>query len=78
MKREKSFELEVTSYEDDTDTAYLMLPKHPGAGSPGVVKRTESLCALVKGYRGPEVNLDFDNNGVLIGIELLEDEIFAS
>lgn len=49
MKRKKSFELKITSCNDendDTDAAYLILPRHPGFGSQGVVERTEDLCTI--------------------------------
>ena len=80
MKRKKSFELKITSCNDendDTDAAYLILPRHPGFGSQGVVERTEDLCTLVENYKGPEIYLDFDKDGFLIGIELLEDEVMS-
>jgi uncharacterized protein YuzE len=57
--------------EDDPDVAYLRLPDHPGAGTPNIVSKQITLGELVKGYKGPAVYLDFDNDGKLIGIEIL-------
>jgi len=62
------FELEITG----PTTAYLKLPTHPG-----VLKgaRTVSLVDLIGAYQGPYVVFDFDQQGVLVGIEVVgEDE----
>ncbi|ASW01032.1 MULTISPECIES: DUF2283 domain-containing protein [Paraburkholderia] len=56
---------------EDGDVAYLSLPDHPGKGSPGVVAKQISLHSIIKEYKGPEIYLDFDKNGVLIGMEFL-------
>ena len=50
--------------------AYLSLPKHPGIGTHGCVKYTKDLYTLLK-YVGPEVRLAFDEQDVLIGIEII-------
>lgn len=55
---------------EDGDMAYLYLPKHPGKGSAGVIKKQVSLHEIVKDYQGPEIFLDFDENGVIVGVEL--------
>ena len=57
--------------DDDSDVAYLYLPDHPGPGIPNVVGKQISLNKLVDGYLGPDVYLDFGQNGRLIGIEIL-------
>jgi len=64
------FELEITG----PTTAYLKLPTHPG-----VLKgaRTVTLVDLIGAYHGPYVVFDFDQQGVLVGIEVVgkdEDE----
>jgi hypothetical protein len=62
------FELEITG----PTTAYLKLPTHPG-----VLKgaRTVTLVDLIGAYQGPYVVFDFDQQGVLVGIEVVgEDE----
>lgn len=56
--------------EDDEDAAYLKLPGHPGT-VPGAVKKTVSLRDLLANYEGPDLMFDFDDNNVLIGIEIL-------
>ena len=63
------FQLEVS--KDDSDIAYLMLPNHPGRGKPGIVAKQVSLSENIEGYKGPDIYLDFDDLGQLIGIEIL-------
>jgi hypothetical protein len=61
------YELEVTG----PTTAYLRLPTHPGT------LRNASSVPLVKvmgAYKGPYVVFDFDNDGVLVGIEVIGDD----
>jgi uncharacterized protein YuzE len=61
------FELRVS--EDDQDVAYLRLPSHPGETCK--MSKSIRLAELMGTYEGPEVVLDFDQDGVLVGIELL-------
>ncbi len=65
------FVLEVAPVDDEDDSAvaYLRLPTHPG----GVCKMSRSvrLTELMGPYEGPEVVLDFDARGVLVGLEVL-------
>ena len=56
--------------KDDEDVAYLKLPDHPGS-LPGVVKKTVSLREVLGDYTGPDLNFDFDESNVLIGVEIL-------
>jgi hypothetical protein len=51
--------------------SYLTLPYHPGRGTWGCVTNTIPLDQILDGYEGPDVNLDFDAKGRLIGIEVL-------
>lgn len=54
--------------------AYLYLIGHPRRGSPenaGCVANTVVLEDLVPGYQGPDINLDFDKDGILIGLEII-------
>jgi uncharacterized protein YuzE len=53
--------------------AYLYLKEHPPRGdqSAGCVAQTLVLEDLVPGYKGPDIHLDFDKDGVLIGMEIL-------
>lgn len=61
------FELRVS--EDDQDVAYLRLPSHPGETCK--MSKSIRLVELLGAYEGPDVVLDFDQDGVLVGIELL-------
>jgi hypothetical protein len=56
---------------DDAHTAYVALPGYPKGVEPGIVWRTIDLSTLVDKYSGPQVHLDFNKEGVLIGIEIL-------
>ncbi len=65
---EPQFALEVA--KGDPHIAYLRLPTHPGT----------KVCRMSKSVRlrdvmgadeGPDVVLDFDERGVLVGIEVL-------
>ncbi len=58
------------SGKGDADVAYVSLPGHPGS-APGVVKRSIQLRELMPHYVGPDLILDFDAVGILIGIEIL-------
>lgn len=51
--------------------SYLTLPYHPGRGTSGCVANTIPLDQILEGYEGPDINLDFDAKGRLIGIEVL-------
>ena len=58
---------------EDGDMAYLFLPKHPGKGKPGITVKQISLHSVIADYQGPEIFLDFDKDGVIIGMEFLLD-----
>jgi hypothetical protein len=55
--------------EDDPDVAYLTLPTH--RDGPCRVSRALRLAGVMGANKGPDVVLDFDEDGVLVGIELL-------
>jgi hypothetical protein len=63
----EKFELELTG----ATTAYLRLPTHPGVLREA---RTVPLVDLMGAYKGPYVVLDFDSEGVLVGIEVVGDD----
>jgi hypothetical protein len=46
------------------------LPDHPGAGAHGAVARQTRLLDVLK-YVGPDIYLDFDEEGRLIGLEVI-------
>ncbi len=68
MSRQK-ISLEVSP--NDEGVAYLYLPDHPGQGSRGAVDHQTQLCELIENYKGPDIYLDFDIRGRLIGIEII-------
>ena len=55
---------------DDSSVEYLQLSQHPGTKK-GVVKKSLELTDLMGNYKGPELVFDFDENDILIGIEIL-------
>ncbi|MEL6300071.1 MAG: DUF2283 domain-containing protein [Pseudomonadota bacterium] len=61
----------MTTYNGDDDAGYLELPEHPGRGAAGCVKKSVRLHDLIEDHKGTDVILDYDKDGVLIGIELL-------
>lgn len=66
--------IELHSSGDDPKVAYVSLPEHPGRGQGGIVKKVVQLYEVIDGYKGAQINLDFDKDGVLIGIEILADD----
>jgi hypothetical protein len=66
----KPYKIELKVSEDD-EVAYLYLSTHPGKGLPNIVAQQRTLSELYGSYSGPELIFDFDNNGVLIGVEVL-------
>jgi hypothetical protein len=64
---EKKISLAVSA--DDQDVAYLYLPGHPGRGAPGLAKQVRLSSLLT--YKGPDLSLDFDGDGQLVGVEIL-------
>ena len=61
------FELQIS--EDDQDVAYLRLPSHPGETCK--MSKSVRLVEILGAYTGPDVSLDFDEDGTLVGIEIL-------
>ncbi len=66
--------------QSDPNAAYLTLPGHPGSSkaadrfdqkTEGCVSSTQKIRDVIPDYKGPDLNLDFDNEGTLIGIEIL-------
>ncbi len=63
-----SFKLKVS---DDGYAAYLTFPDHPGEAAHS--SRTVSLTKLMGDYDGPYILFDFDDQGKMIGVEVLAD-----
>jgi hypothetical protein len=62
----------VRVYGNSRETAYLELPDHPHKLVSGITAKTVALHQLLgDDYNGPALNLDFDQNGRPIGIEIL-------
>ncbi|MGJ0626027.1 DUF2283 domain-containing protein [Xenorhabdus bovienii] len=59
--------------ESNEDVAYVFLPKHPGKGVSGVTAKQIPLHSIISNYQGPEIFLDFDKSGEIIGLEFLFD-----
>lgn len=53
-----------------SESVYVTLPDYPDKITPGVVKKSVSLDDIYE-YEGPRVQLDFDNDGRLIAIEVV-------
>jgi hypothetical protein len=53
------------------NVGYVMLPDHPGAGTPNVTKKQVRLRNLYPDYKGADLYFDFDENNTLLGIEIL-------
>ena len=68
MAADGRFRFEVSGGEDAV--AYLRLPTHPEANV-GAVKKTVRLRDLIGDYKGPDIYLDFTDENLLIGLEIL-------
>jgi Protein of unknown function (DUF2283) len=69
MARKKK--IRVKMKRDDSDTAYIALPGYPDQAQYGIVSKTICLDDVLDGFKGPRVHLDFNKDGLLIGIEIL-------
>lgn len=62
----------LRQYEGEKGSAYLELQDHPHAPVPGIlVGRTINVHSLIEDYQGPSIFLDFNHDGVAIGIEII-------
>lgn len=69
-KDEKStFRLDCSEDEPD-QVAYLKLPTYPQDEIPKMSKSVR-LVELIGKYDGPDLVFDFDEDGVLVGVEIL-------
>ncbi len=57
--------------EDDSDVAYLYFPNHPGVGKENIVHKQIRLNDVIENYKGPDIYIDVDHNGIAIGLEIL-------
>jgi hypothetical protein len=73
MKRTDRITLKLSqNNEDDEVVAYLTLPGHPSHSLERVAANTIRLRDLIADYKGPDLFFDFDENKVLIGVEILD------
>lgn len=56
---------------EQADTAYIALEGYPEEVQFGIVAKSLCLDDVVENFKGPRVNLDFNKEGVLIGIEIV-------
>ena len=62
--------IRVKICKGNPNTAYIKLPGHP-VEIVGCVKKTIDLASVIEDYKGPRIHLDFNDAGILIGIEIL-------
>jgi hypothetical protein len=62
--------MELRISQDDEEVGYLRLPTHPG-DVPGAVARSVRLRGLLGEYEGSDIQIDFDVDNRLIGIEIV-------
>lgn len=67
-KRSGKFVLELSRGRHEV--AYLKLPSYP-SGQICKMSKSVRLFDMIGKYPGPDVILDFDEEGVLVGIEIL-------
>lgn len=64
--------IELKVSDDDPLVAYLSLPAHPpGDQASGCAVKTIRLIELMPALKGPDIIMDFDADGQIIGIEIL-------
>ncbi len=66
----KKRELRLRTYNNDR-TAYLELLDFPRESPSGCVKKTVRVHTLIPDFDGPGIGIDFDEQGLAIGIEIL-------
>ena len=70
MSSKNEIKLECSA---DGDVAYLYLPKHLGNSIYGISTKQVLLNSLINNYKGPEIILDFNKDGEIIGMEFIFD-----
>lgn len=64
-------QISIKISEDDDQVAYVYLPDHPKKDCSGCIMKSININQVINGYRGPDLILDFNDDGVCIGIEIL-------
>ncbi len=62
--------MRLRQYDGEEGAAYLELLDYPEVITPGVAKRTVDVHYLIEGYTGPRIAIDFNADGVAIGVEV--------
>jgi hypothetical protein len=70
MTTKQSGKFQLRLGEEANEVAYLRLPTHPAEGL-FKASKTVRLHDLIGQYDGPDLYLDFDEQGTLVGIEIL-------
>ena len=70
MNNPKKIVLKVS--KGDEGVAYLYLPKHQKKLTSGIVDKTIPITDLIENYKGVSLYFDFDKDGEIIGIEILD------
>ena len=63
----------LRSHPGEEDAAYVELHDHPHESIYGIVAKTIELDDVIEGFsqQKTRINLDFNNDGLVIGIEIL-------
>ena len=64
--------MKFTPANADANVAYVSFVEHADHEKFNVVKKMLRLSSLIEAYEGPEIHFDFDKDGRLVGIEILE------
>jgi hypothetical protein len=67
----KSKKIILKMSKGDDQVGYLYLPKHPKEIIYGLVKKSVPIHELMADYKGIPLYFDFDQEGELIGIEIV-------
>ena len=70
MAEKENRRIHLRTYNNDYHQAYLELADHPHEQVSGCVKRSEFFHNLIEGYIGPSIIVDFNKEGIAIGIEI--------
>ncbi|MCF6300076.1 MAG: DUF2283 domain-containing protein [Proteobacteria bacterium] len=70
MKTIGKFKISKATKNDD-EVCYLMLPGFPKKPPNGFIKSQIRLAENIEKYKGPDIYLDYDDKGYLVGIEIL-------
>ena len=64
-------EMRLRQRAEEPGVAYLELHDHPHVLTRGLCKRTVDIHELIENYSGPRISIDFNSQGLPVGIEIL-------